>query len=60
VIEVDGQYHHHEEKFEADRIRDLELSKYNLTVLRFTETEVRGDMVNVLRTIEQHIVKQSS
>ncbi|MDN3581305.1 endonuclease domain-containing protein [Mucilaginibacter flavus] len=58
VIEIDGQYHSHEEKFEADTIRDQELGKYNLTVLRFTEKEVKTDINNVLRTVEQQIVEQ--
>src|SRR5689334_16906830 len=49
VIEVDGQYHNHEEKSEADVLRDKELGNHNLTVLRFTEQEVRKDMINVLR-----------
>lgn len=59
VIEIDGHYHNHEEKVEADRLRDLELTKYNLTVIRFSEMEVRKDIVNVLRTIERHVVEHT-
>src|ERR1700761_1805317 len=59
VIEVDGQYHNHDEKSNSDSIRDAELKEYNLTVIRFTEREVRKDMVNVLRTIEKHIVEHT-
>lgn len=36
VIEIDGRYHSHEEKFDADSFRDQELAKYDLTTLRFT------------------------
>jgi len=37
-------------------IREEELKKYNLTILRFTEHEVKKDIVNVLRTIEGYVV----
>jgi very-short-patch-repair endonuclease len=30
---------------------------YDLTILRFTEMEVRKDMPNVLRAIEKHVVE---
>jgi len=56
VIEVDGSYHNHEEQSTADLIRDAELSAYGLIVLRFTEWEIRYDMVNVLRTIEDYVL----
>jgi len=56
VIEVDGSYHNHEEQSTADLIRDAELSAYGLIVLRFTEREIRYDMVNVLRTIEDYVL----
>ncbi len=60
VIEIDGQYHSNEEKFEAETVRDQELGKYNLTILRFTEREVKTDINNVLRTVEQRVVEQGS
>ncbi|OOQ56857.1 endonuclease domain-containing protein [Mucilaginibacter pedocola] len=56
VIEVDGSYHNHDEQCRLDDAREVELAEYNLTVLRFTEMEVRKDMVNVLRTIEGYIL----
>src|ERR1700761_5444323 len=59
VIEIDGQYHNHDEKSNSDIIRDAELKKYNLTVIRFTEREVTKDMMNVLRTIEKHITEHT-
>ena len=58
VIEIDGQYHNHEEQDQADLLRDKELGNYDLTILRFTEQEVRKDMINVLRVIEHHILEQ--
>lgn len=57
IIEIDGQYHNYEETHKLDLIREQELEKYNLTIIRFTELEARKDMINVLRTIEQHIDK---
>lgn len=57
IIEIDGQYHTYEEQYKLDLLREKELEAYNLTILRFTEKEVRGDMVNVLRTIEDHVAK---
>src|ERR1700744_2241908 len=41
VIEIDGNYHNYEERYQADLLRDKELGNYNLTILRFTEQEVR-------------------
>jgi very-short-patch-repair endonuclease len=55
VIEIDGLYHNWEEQDNKDASRDKELGTFGLTVLRFTEQEVRKDMVNVLRTIELHV-----
>ena len=55
VIEIDGRYHDHIETYELDLQREAEFQKYDLTILRFTEQEVRKDMVNVIRTIEGYI-----
>ncbi len=54
VIEIDGQYHNHEEKYNSDVLRDEELKSYGLTIIRFSEKEVRHDMMNVIRTLEGH------
>lgn len=56
IIEIDGQYHNYEEVFELDLQREKELAAYDLTIIRFTEQEVRKDMVNVLRTVEGFIL----
>src|SRR5690349_13895154 len=57
IIEIDGRYHDHEEQYKLDTIRETELAAYDLTILRFTEMEVRKDMTNVLRAIEKHVVE---
>jgi len=59
VIEIDGIYNTHEEKFELDLLRTKDLEEYDLTIIRFTEMEVRKDMVNVLRSLEQHILQHT-
>ena len=57
VIEVDGIYHHNSEQYGLDVSREKELEEYNLTIIRFSEQEVRKDMVNVLRTLEGFILE---
>lgn len=56
IIEIDGYYHNQEEQTTLDVIREKELAHYDLTIMRFTEMEVRRDMFNVLRTIENFIL----
>ena len=60
VVEIDGHSHNNEETYKLDLLREQELIKYDLVIIRFTEQEVRKDMFNVLRTIEQHILEHPS
>jgi len=60
VIEIDGLYHTHEEMSVADAKREDELKQWGLIILRFTEQEVKKDIVNVLRAIDAHIAKYIS
>lgn len=53
VIELDGLYH--DEILDRDAVRDQELGGFNLTVLRFSEIQVRRDLPNVIRAIEHYI-----
>jgi very-short-patch-repair endonuclease len=57
VIEVDGIYHFSEQKSLSDDTRDSALKECGLTILRFTEQEVRKDMTNVLRAIEAYVAR---
>jgi very-short-patch-repair endonuclease len=59
VIEIDGLYHSWEEQSDKDILREKELENYGLTILRFTEHEVRKDMPNVFRTIEAHVFNRN-
>lgn len=56
AIEVDGLSHHHEDAFVKDNHRQAKLESFDITVIRFTETEVKYDRQNVLRTIETTII----
>lgn len=50
IIEIDGNSH--DNKYEKDCYRQNELEKLGLTVLRFTDLQVKKDMNNVIRGIE--------
>jgi len=53
VIEVDGGYH--DEKVEADRVRQALLEQEGWRVIRFTDREVEEDAEAVARAIAKHI-----
>ncbi|HEY4194773.1 MAG TPA: DUF559 domain-containing protein [Mucilaginibacter sp.] len=57
VIEIDGISHNHEEAFLKDEIRQTRLESFGVRFLRFTEAEVKYDMVNVIRVIEGKIIE---
>ncbi len=56
AIEVDGISHNGEEVFLKDEIRQISLENLGVRFLRFTEAEVKYDMVNVIRVIESKII----
>lgn len=56
VIEIDGNYHHHDVDWVKDEERQQILESRNLNFLRFPEMEVRTNIVNVLWIIENYIV----
>ena len=53
VIEVDAEYHFELDMIAKDGERDLELNKYGLSVMRFTNEEVLKCMSKVLDRIRQ-------
>jgi very-short-patch-repair endonuclease len=55
IIEIDGQYHSSEEDAVSDDIQQKKLEEWNLNFVRFQESEIRKDMINVLRTLENYI-----
>ena len=56
AIEIDGMSHNHEEAFLKDEIRQQKLEGFGIRFLRFSEAEVKNDIINVLRTIETEIL----
>jgi very-short-patch-repair endonuclease len=57
VIEIDGKYHNMPEQYQKDIKRQQNLEECNLHFLRFTEQEIRTQMINVLRAIEIYILE---
>jgi very-short-patch-repair endonuclease len=55
VVEVDGGQHFTEEIAEYDKIRDECMSNLGLRVLRFTNTEVLGNIEGVIERIVSKI-----
>jgi very-short-patch-repair endonuclease len=56
VIEIDGDSHRN--KFEGDQTRQRDLERLGLRVLRFHDRDVKQDMRNVLRCIQNWIEQQ--
>lgn len=57
VIEVDGMYHNFEETFLKDEIRQRKLETFGIKFIRFTESEIKYDMINVIRALEGKIIE---
>ena len=55
VIEIDGRSHHFEEVMVKDVKRQAVLEEMGLHLLRFTEMDVRRNMMQVLISLETHI-----
>jgi very-short-patch-repair endonuclease len=55
AIEIDGDSHDHEEAYKADIKRQKRIEEFGIKFLRFDDLEVKKDMLNVLRTIENWI-----
>ncbi|MBL7960410.1 DUF559 domain-containing protein [bacterium] len=59
VIEIDGHSHGFEEVYQKDILKQADLESMGLTVLRFSEGEVRNNIDSVLQTIEAFIKKDN-
>lgn len=57
AIEIDGMSHNNEEAFTKDEIRQQKLESFGIQFLRFTESEMKNDMLNVLRTLECKVIE---
>jgi len=56
VVEIDGMSHNYEEAFLKDEFRQKKLEGLGIKVIRFSETEIKNDLLNVLRSIETEII----
>ena len=57
AIEVDGSSHNHEDALERDAERQGELEDLGVTVLRFTERDVRQQIRGVVEAIAEHVAQ---
>lgn len=57
AIEIDGMSHNYEEAFVKDEIRQRRLESLGVGFIRFTETEMKKDMQNVIRALESKIIE---
>ena len=55
VIEIDGRQHLSSEYEEADKKRDIELSKWNITVLRYSNNDIRNNFSDVAEDILKNL-----
>jgi len=56
AIEIDGISHNYEEAFNKDILRQEKLEGFGIYFLRFSEAEMKNDMMNVIRTIENTVI----
>lgn len=59
VIEIDGISHNYEEAFNRDELRQQKLESFGIQFLRFSEAEIKNDMLNAIRTIESTIINMA-
>ena len=57
IIEIDGLIHKEKEVMDSDKTRQKELEELGYTVIRFTNEQVKTDVVNVLRELQLTIEK---
>jgi very-short-patch-repair endonuclease len=57
AIEIDGMSHNHEEAFLKDEARQQTLETFGVRFIRFSEAEIKYDMINVMRAIEGEIIE---
>ncbi|MDP4261603.1 MAG: endonuclease domain-containing protein [Bacteroidota bacterium] len=60
AVEVDGKIHDREDIKQNDQQRQLLLEKDNLTVMRFLNDQVETHFEEVIRAIEEYILKQAN
>jgi len=56
AIEIDGMSHNNEEAFLKDEVRQQKIESFGVRFLRFSEADVKYDMMNVIRCIESEVL----
>lgn len=59
IIEIDGGIHNQNNNQEYDKNRSYELEEMGITVIRFTNELVNGNLDKVLNTIKGHLQNKS-
>jgi very-short-patch-repair endonuclease len=54
-IEVDGYSHELVEVYKKDKLKEKRINELDISILRFTDNQVKNDMENVLRAIEYYV-----
>ncbi|HZY38816.1 MAG TPA: endonuclease domain-containing protein [Mucilaginibacter sp.] len=57
AIEIDGISHNNEEASVKDEVRQKRLESLGVRFIRFIESEMKYDMVNVIRALEAKIIE---
>ena len=57
VIEIDGSVHDSEEAKLKDEKREKDLMKLDLTVIRFTNEQIKNEVESVIETVSSIIEK---
>jgi very-short-patch-repair endonuclease len=56
AIEIDGMSHNHEEAFNKDALRQQRLESLGVKFIRFSESEIKNEILNVIRALEGKII----
>jgi len=59
AIELDGASHHREDVFEKDEVKEQYLHEIGVSLLRFEDTKVMGDIDNVMGAIIDYIERKT-
>ncbi|WP_051313252.1 endonuclease domain-containing protein [Sporocytophaga myxococcoides] len=60
IIEIDGEYHAELEQMDYDSGRTFEIEEHNLTVLRFSNDDVKLQIDKVLESIKKYLIPSPS
>jgi len=55
IIEIDGEHHHSDKESKYDKYRTEILSRYNIEVLRFDNSEIKNDFHIICEKIDKAV-----